>query len=70
MIGDALPQPALRELFIDWFDYYAARAAERLDGLTDDEYLWRPVANCWSIRAVGGPHRAAGGWAPPPPPPQ
>ena len=21
----------------------------RLDGLTDDEYLWEPVAGCWSI---------------------
>lgn len=22
----------------------------RLDGLTDDEYLWEPVAGCWSVR--------------------
>ncbi len=22
----------------------------RLDGLTDDEYLWEPVVGCWSIR--------------------
>ena|SRR5579859_1851742 len=22
----------------------------RLDGLTDDEYFWEPVAGCWSIR--------------------
>ena len=21
-----------------------------LDGLTDDEYLWEPVAGCWSVR--------------------
>jgi hypothetical protein len=27
MTGDPLPQPALRELFIGWFDYYAARGA-------------------------------------------
>jgi hypothetical protein len=25
----------------------------RLDGLTDDEYLWEPVAGCWSIRPRG-----------------
>ncbi|WP_291525787.1 DinB family protein [Branchiibius sp. NY16-3462-2] len=22
----------------------------RLDGMTDDEYFWEPVADCWSIR--------------------
>lgn len=22
----------------------------RLDGLTDEEYLWEPVAGCWSVR--------------------
>ncbi|WP_432055343.1 DinB family protein [Streptomyces sp. bgisy022] len=25
----------------------------RLDGLTDDEYLWEPVRDCWSIRPRG-----------------
>jgi hypothetical protein len=25
----------------------------RLDGLTDEEYLWEPVADCWSIRPRG-----------------
>ena len=25
----------------------------RLDGLTDEEYLWEPVAGCWSIRRRG-----------------
>ena len=44
---------SLKELFIGWFDYYAARAADRLDGLTDAEYLWEPVASCWSVRASG-----------------
>ena len=24
-----------------------------LDGLTDEEYLWEPVAGCWSIRPKG-----------------
>jgi hypothetical protein len=40
----------VRELFVGWFDYYAARTEERLAGLTDAEYLWEPVANCWSVR--------------------
>jgi len=25
----------------------------RLDGLTDEEYLWEPVPGCWSIRPAG-----------------
>ncbi len=32
-------------------DHVWARVRGRLDGLTDDEYLWEPVANCWSVRA-------------------
>ena len=26
------------------------RLCERFDGLSDDEYLWEPVDQCWSIR--------------------
>jgi hypothetical protein len=25
----------------------------RLDGLTDDEYFWRPVSNCWTVHHDG-----------------
>ena len=25
----------------------------RLDGLTDDEYLWEPAPGCWSVRPRG-----------------
>ncbi|MDO5697453.1 MAG: DinB family protein [Dermatophilus congolensis] len=25
----------------------------RLDGLTDDEYLWEPVSGCWNVRPRG-----------------
>src|SRR5436190_366587 len=39
--------------------YFAARLQGRVAGLTDEEYLWEPVARCWSVRP--GP---AGGWAP------
>jgi hypothetical protein len=38
------------ERFVGWFDFYRARADERLAGLTDAEYLWEPVPDCWSIR--------------------
>jgi hypothetical protein len=30
----------------------------RLEGLTDEEYLWEPVADCWSLR----PRDAASPW--------
>ncbi len=69
MTDNASRQPALRELFIGWFDYYAARATERLDGLTDDEYLWQPVANCWSIRIDGDTYVVDWEWPPPEPAP-
>ena len=33
---------------LDW--HWRAQLRPRLDGLTDDEYFWEPVAGCWSIR--------------------
>jgi hypothetical protein len=33
---------------LEW--HWANHARPRLEGLTDDEYLWEPVADCWSIR--------------------
>ena len=58
-----------------WQDHFR----KRLDGLTDDEYFWEPVAGCWSIRpqAAADPALARGtgeflmeyGWPEPSPPP-
>ena len=31
-------------------DHAYERTRQRLDGLTDTEYLWEPVPNCWTIR--------------------
>jgi len=31
------------------FDHVWGQFVHRLDGLTDDEYLWEPVEGCWSI---------------------
>ena len=31
-------------------DYVWSRFRDRLDGLTEDEYLWEPVPDCWSVR--------------------
>ena len=51
----------------------------RLDGLTDDEYFWEPVPDCWSVRRRGtgtAPVQAGSGamtvdfaWPEPDPPP-
>lgn len=42
---------------VDWhgqlaeqLDWYWPIVRRRLEGLTDDEYLWEPVAGCWSLR--------------------
>jgi len=36
---------------LDW--HWANQLRLRLDGLTDDEYLWEPVPGCWSLRPRG-----------------
>lgn len=39
------------------------RTWRRLDGLTDEEYLWEPAPGCWSIRTRSDGRRF-GEWAP------
>jgi DinB superfamily len=36
---------------LDW--HWRQQLRPRLDGLTDDEYFWEPVAGCWSVRPRG-----------------
>jgi len=33
--------------------YWDYHLRPRLDGLTDEEYLWEPVEGCWSVRPDG-----------------
>ncbi len=41
-----------------------------MQGLTDEEYFWEPVAGCWSIRPIGdGRFSYDGDWPEPDPPP-
>src|SRR5688572_3825915 len=40
----------LAAMLLDVSDAVFARTRRRLDGLTDDEYLWEPAPNCWSVR--------------------
>ena len=48
----------LRDLFRSTFDYYAQRTAARVEGLTDEEYFWEPVAGCWSVRETSDGYQA------------
>ena len=34
--------------------HWRAQLRPRLDGLTDDEYFWEPVPDCWTVHADGG----------------
>jgi hypothetical protein len=42
--------PGIGNSLIVTFDYVWERFNRRLDGLTDDEYRWEPVAGCWNLR--------------------
>ena len=34
--------------------HWTTQLRPRLDGLTDDEYFWCPVPNCWTVHPDGG----------------
>jgi hypothetical protein len=36
---------------VDW--HWRNQLRPRFDGLTDAEYFWEPVANCWNVRPRG-----------------
>ncbi|MFC0554219.1 DinB family protein [Planotetraspora thailandica] len=44
-IGDSLEKA---------FDFVWGRFIGRLEGLSDDEYFWEPVPDCWSVRQDAG----------------
>jgi hypothetical protein len=41
---------AVKQNLVSLSDYSFQRTRVRLEGLTDDEYLWEPVPDCWTIR--------------------
>jgi DinB superfamily len=50
--------------------YWDVHLRPRLDGLTDEEYLWEPVAGCWSLRPdERGGYTLDDAWPPPEPSP-
>ena len=36
---------------LDW--HWRHQLRPRLDGLTDDEYFWQPVPDCWTLHPDG-----------------
>ncbi|GLC99661.1 hypothetical protein Mkiyose1088_15280 [Mycobacterium kiyosense] len=36
---------------LDW--HWSGQLRPRLDGLTDDEYFWQPVPDCWTVHPDG-----------------
>lgn len=46
--------PALNPALVDQLDWHwTQQLRPRLEGLTDDEYLWEPVPGCWNVRPRG-----------------
>jgi hypothetical protein len=43
---------------LDW--HWRVQLRPRLDGLTDEEYLWEPVPGAWNVRPRGGSSTAPG----------
>ena len=40
----------LQPVLMGSLDYVWDRVRGRVDGMADDEYLWEPVAGCWTVR--------------------
>jgi hypothetical protein len=47
-------QGPVESLVLSSLDYVWERLRARWDGLTQEEYLWEPVAGCWSVRDDDG----------------
>jgi hypothetical protein len=45
--------PRLAPFLAQW-DYMLGVLLERLEGLTDDEFLWEPAEEVWTVRLVDG----------------
>ncbi len=59
-----------RELIEQLDLYWNVSLRPRLEGLTDDEYFWEPVPDCWTVRPVGdGTFTVDWAWPAPEPPP-
>jgi hypothetical protein len=70
--GDAGPRRTIlglvrtsRDDLLEFSGHAWRRLRDRMDGLTDEEYLWEPVPGCLTVRPAGdGRHRSDGHAAP------
>jgi hypothetical protein len=51
-------------VLLDLLTTSADMSRERLASLTDDEYLWSPVPDCWTLRPRGDPAGAPDAYGP------
>jgi hypothetical protein len=49
LMSNALASHLAEQLEFHW----TSQLRPRLDGLTDDEYFWEPVADCWTVHRNG-----------------
>jgi hypothetical protein len=64
MTMDERPIPARLRPFLEQWDYVTEVLFARLDGLTDEEFLWAPARDVWTVRMVDGrPKPDAEVWA-------
>jgi hypothetical protein len=54
---------------LDLSDFAGNRLKSRIAGLTDDEYFWEPVPDCWTVRESGDGYRLDSSPLPPEPAP-
>ncbi len=59
---------SMRAHLLDLSDFAWQRLHHRLGTLTDEEYLWEPVPDAWTVRPAGDDNWAADGSALPPHP--
>jgi hypothetical protein len=51
---------ALRDVLLEQIDSARSLGRRSLDGLTDAEFWWEPVAGCWSVRRTTDPRAMHG----------
>src|SRR5215210_3991644 len=65
-MAETKPVPARLAPFLAQWDYIVEGLTERLSGLTDEEFLWEPAPEVWTVRAGpdARPVPDAESWAP------
>jgi hypothetical protein len=54
---EAMDARSVSRLLTGSFDEVWQRQRARLDGLTQDEYVWEPVDGCWTVHEIDGSWR-------------